>query len=285
MSDHPTPVELQAGDLTLALRPDLGGAIAGLWHRGVPVLRSGEAGALDAPGASGGFVMAPYSNRIGFGRFRWQGQDHTLRLNYPGSPHPMHGVAWQRPWQVTAQREGDVELHYAHVADADWPFAFTIAQRVVLTPGGLELHLAVTNTDARPQPMGLGWHPYFPRRSRSRLHAEVAARWETDANQLPTRQQAQPGIDGDIAHLAFDHCFEGWQGAARIRDEKFSLRLSSSLRYLMVYTPVDKDFFCVEPVSHVGNAIHNAEPASQGLRRLEPGQSLDAWVKLEVATI
>ncbi len=53
----------------------------------------------------------------------------------------------------------------------------------------------------------------------------------------------------------------------------------------MVYTPVDKDFFCVEPVSHVGNAIHNAEPASQGLRRLEPGQSLDAWVKLEVATI
>jgi aldose 1-epimerase len=34
----------------------------------------------------------------------------------------------------------------------------------------------------------------------------------------------QPGIDGDVSHLAFDHCFEGWRGtAARMRDEKLSL--------------------------------------------------------------
>ena len=71
---------------------------------------------------------------------------------------------------------------------------------------------------------------------------------------------AQHGIDSDVSHLDFDNCFDGWHGAARIRDEKISLQLTSSLRYLVVYTPRDKDYFCVEPVSHVYNAIHMADP-------------------------
>jgi len=59
----------------------------------------------------------------------------------------------------------------------------------------------------------------------------------------------------------FHDGFEGWKGPARIRDEKFSLQLRSNLPYLVVYTPQHKDYFCVEPVSHVGNAIHMADPA------------------------
>jgi len=285
MTTTPPIVELRAGELQLALRPDLGASIAGLWMAGLPVLRSAPPAELAAPRAGSGFVMAPYSNRVGFGRFRWQGHDHTLRMNFEGSPHPLHGVAWLRAWTVLSQSETEVELRYEHTPDADWPFAFSLVQRLVLTPAALELHLAFTNTATQPQPAGLGWHPYFPKRTRSRLHIEVAGRWETDANQLPTRMVPQTGIDGDVAHLAFDNCFEGWHGAARIRDEKLSLRLSSSLPYLVVYTPADRDFFCVEPVSHVNNALHLAEPTTHGLRNLLPGQTIDAWMKLEVATI
>ena len=114
----------------------------------------------------------------------------------------------------------------------------------------LELRLEFTNTAATAAPSGLGWHPYFPKRLRSRLHIELTDRWEADATQLPTRKVPQPGIDADVAHLEFDHCFEGWRGPAVIRDEKLSLRLTSSLPYLIVYTPHDKDYFAVEPVSH-----------------------------------
>jgi aldose 1-epimerase len=147
----------------------------------------------------------------------------------------------------------------------------------------LTLHLSVVNTAPHAQPVGLGWHPYFPKRSRSRLHAELAERWDNDASGLPTRKVAQPGIDGDISHLAFDNCFEGWAGPARLRDERLSLRLSSSLPYLVVFTPGNKPYYCVEPVSHVSNAIHMANPAAHGLRSLEPGQRFDAWMKLEIA--
>jgi aldose 1-epimerase len=70
--------------------------------------------------------------------------------------------------------------------------------------------------------------------------------------------------------------------AANIRDEKFSLELTSNLTHLVVYTPAAKAYFCVEPVSHVSNAIHMRDPAAHGLRTLQPGESFEAWMALGV---
>jgi aldose 1-epimerase len=278
-------LELRAGALRLALRPDLGGCIAGLWRDGLAVLRSSEPADLSAARPSACYPLAPYSNRLGYRRFRWLGKDHATAANFDDSPHSVHGVAWQRPWQVLSASATDVEIGYDHVPDAGWPFAFELRQRFVLEPGALTLHLAFGNRAEQAQPVGLGWHPYFPKRQRSRLHVELSDRWESDATGLPTRRVPQPGIDGDVAHLDFDHCFEGWRGAARIRDEKLSLKLSSSLPYLVVYTPDKRDYFCVEPVSHVSNAIHMADPLAHGLRSVAAGETIDAWMKLEIGGV
>ena len=278
-------LELRAAELRLALRPDLGGAIAGLWLGDTPVLRSTEAADLATSRLSGCFPLVPYSNRLGYRRFRWMGHDHTTQPNFDDNPHSVHGVAWQRPWNVVSSGANQAELAYTHSADAHWPFAFDLRQRFVLTPDALEVHLAITNRAATPQPVGLGWHPYFPKRPRSRLHIELSERWDNDGSGLPTRKVPQPGIDSDVAHLAFDNCFEGWKGPARIRDEKLSLRLTSSLPYLVVFTPDTKPYYCVEPVSHVSNALHMSDPAAHGLRALAPGATFDAWMKLEVAHV
>ena len=276
-------LDLHAGDLRLALRPDLGGAIAGLWLRDVAVMRSTEAADLGSARKSACYPLAPYSNRLGYRRFRWLGQDHTTQPNFDDNPHSVHGVAWQRPWEVMSHSADQAELRYVHKPDHHWPFAFELRQRFVLSADALELHLAFTNQTAHTQPVGLGWHPYFPKRPHSRLHIELTERWENDASGLPTRRVPQPGIDGDVAHMEFDNCFEGWQGAARLRDDKLSMRLTSSLPYLVVYTPGHSPYYCVEPVSHVSNAIHMADPAAHGLRALAAGATMDAWMKLEVA--
>ena len=279
------PLELRAGELRLALRPDLGGCIAGLWLGGLPVLRSTEAADLASSRVAACYPLVPYSNRLGYRRFRWLGQDHTTAPNFDDNPHSLHGVAWQRAWSVIESSSTTAELQYTHTSDAHWPFAFDVRQRFVLTPGALEVHLVFHNRAASTQPVGLGWHPYFPKRSRSRLHIELTDRWESDASGLPTRRVLQPGIDGDVAHLAFDHCFEGWKGPARLRDEKISVKLSSSLPYLVVFTPALRDYYCVEPVSHVNNAIHMSEPAAHGLRTVAAGATLDAWMRLEIGTV
>ena len=279
------PFELHSGALRLALRPDLGGSVAGLWHRDTPVLRSAEPASLTGAREAGCFALLPYSNRIGHRRFRFGGVDYTTAPNDGDSPHSLHGVAWQRAWALGEHSAVDAVLHYVHRPDAHWPFAFETVQHFDLAPDSLGVQLRITNTDERAQPVGLGWHPYFPKRARSRLHIELSDRWDNDLQQLPVRKVAQPGIDADVAHLDFDHCFDGWSGPARIRDEKFSLGLRSSLGRLVVYTPQRRDFYCVEPVSHVSNAIHMASPATHGLVVLQPGESHEASMRLDIAVI
>ena len=277
-----TSLELRAGDLRLALRADLGGSIAGLWLGDLPVLRSTEAAELGSSHVAGSFPLVPYSNRLGYRRLRWLGQDHTTQPNYGDSPHSLHGVGWKRAWQVVSSSSTEAVLQLTHQPDADWPFAFEAQQRFLLGPDSLEMHLSISNRESQPQPVGLGWHPYFVKRPHSRLHIELTERWESDASGLPTRREPQQGIDGEVAHMAFDHCFEGWRGPARIRDDKLSMRLTSSLPYLVVYTPASKPYYCVEPVSHVSNAIHMADPAAHGLQSLKPQSNFEAWMKLEI---
>jgi aldose 1-epimerase len=276
--------ELRAGALRLAVRADLGGAIAGLWHGDMPVLRSTEPGALASVRDAGCFPLVPYSNRLGYRRFRWKGRDYTTASNFEG-PHSIHGVGWMRPWEIVSSSALEVVLRLVHAGDADWPFAFEAWQYLALSPVGLRATLVCTNRDTIEQPVGLGFHPYFPKRARSRLHIELSQRWDLDVAHLPIRRVAQPGIDADVAHLDFDHCFEGWRGPARIRDEKLALQLTSSLPYLVVYTPRDAAHFCVEPVSHVSNAIHMADPIAHGLRSLAPGESMEASLALSVSVV
>ena len=277
--------ELHAGALRLALRPDLGGCVAGFWHHGVPVLRSTEPAMLASSRRAASYPLIPYSNRLGFRKFRWKGHEHTTQPNFDASPHSVHGMGWQRPWQIASSNALEVVLKLSHGGDADWPFAFDASQYFTLAPDAMTVQMEFTNRADVAQPVGLGWHPYFPTRERSRLHIEVSERWDADASQLPVRKVAQPGIDSDVSHLAYDNAFDGWRGPARIRDEKFALSLTSSLSRLVVFTPQDRDYFCVEPVSHVSNAIHMADPSAHGLMTLQPGETCSAWMKLEVGVV
>lgn len=277
--------ELHAGALRLALRPDLGGSIAGLWHRETPIFRSTEPDALQSARASACYPLVPYSNRLAYRKFRWKGQDYTTQPNFDDSPHSLHGVGWMRPWDIVSSSVLEVVLKLSHPGDADWPFPFEATQYFNLTPQSLHVEMVIVNTGDVVQPVGLGWHPYFTKRARSRLHIELEGRWDADAAELPVRKVAQPGIDSDISHLDFDNCFDGWSGPARIRDEKFSLQLTSSLNHLVVFTPQQKPYFCVEPVSHVSNAIHMADPAAHGLRSLPPGESYKATMNLDVGVL
>jgi aldose 1-epimerase len=282
MTQASSAIELRAGELRLALRPDLGGAVAGLWRGELPVLRSVEPRALQHVGDAACFPLIPYSNRLGHRRFDWLGRRHTTAVNFPHMPHSLHGMGWQRPWQVASAGDTDALIVLGHAPDDDWPFAFHAEQRFVLTPDGLRIELSLRNDAPHPAPIGLGWHPYFPKRARSRLQAEVCARWEADATMLPTHRVAQPGIDADVAQLDLDDGFDGWQGPARIHDEQLSLQLTSSLDRLVVYTPPHDPFFAVEPVSHATNAIQMAEPTQHGLRSVAAGDSASAWMNLQV---
>ncbi len=282
---------LQLGALRCVLRPELGGCIAGLWYQGLPLLRSTEASALASVRQSACYPLLPYANRIGHGHFEWLGQSYALRPNFAPEPHAIHGLGWQRAWQVRRHSEHDAELGLRHTGDADWPFAFEAVQHITLHANRLRLALSLRNLAPHNAPLGLGWHPYFSKHPSSQAALSVDARWEMGADKLPTQRVAQKALNGACRDWHFDHCLEGWDGVATLDCDAWQawqLRLRSNLRRLVLFTDPARDFIAIEPVSHVNNALQLAHQPGLGaldlgLASVPPGASIAAWMEIEVA--
>lgn len=285
-----SPIQLHCEGLRCDIAPDLGGCIAGLWLDDIPVLRSIPAQALRSVRQAGSFPLVPFSNRVGHATLKWQGTTHPLVQNNPAEPHAIHGVGWQRPWQVLEQSAHFAMLACEHRPDASWPFAFDSSQTFRLSAHALELTLSVTNQAATPAPVGLGWHPYFVKRDRSRITFEADGRWDMDAEKLPTRRRSAHGLDADCAALDIDHCFDGWNGVVQLRDERLHTRISANLNRLVVFTNAERDFVAIEPVSHVNNALHLMASGAGlaedlGVCVLQPGASMTAQMTIQTESV
>jgi aldose 1-epimerase len=227
---------------------------------------------------------------MGHATLKWAGTSHPLVQNNGDEPHAIHGVGWQRPWIVLEADEHFALLSYEHKADASWPFAFDTSQAFKLSPNKLELTLSITNQSDAPAPVGLGWHPYFVKRSRSRISFEASARWEMGAEKLPTQRVPAHGLDADCAFLDVDHCFEGWPGVVHLRDEQLHTRINSNLNRLVVYTNETRNFVAIEPVSHVNNALNlmatsGTSAEALGVRVLQAGESMSAQMSIHVERV
>jgi aldose 1-epimerase len=281
-------IRLESEGLVCAIEPQLGGCIAGLWLDRVPVLRATHERPASAR-QSGSYPLVPFSNRIERATLQWQGTAHPLINNNAPEPHAIHGVGWERPWEVLDSDDSFAMLAYEHPADASWPFAFDSSQVLRLRGTTLELTLSLTNQSHEPAPVGLGWHPYFVKRAGSRIAFEATGRWEMGPDKLPTIRSASKGIDGDCGRLDVDHCFDGWSGVATLHDDLLTTTIRSNLRRVVVFTTPSRDTIAIEPVSHVNNAINlvaaGADADTLGLHTLQPGETLTAQMSIEVERV
>lgn len=302
-------VHLQAGELRLALTPDVGGAIASFqrcWHEGgrercIDWLRpaSAQGLAMHNPLAMASFPLVPFCNRIRNGRALFEGREIRFPPNHPAedSPHPLHGIGWQRPWTVLSAGPHMAELALDVAAGPAWPWAFQARQRYTLAPQGLDVEIALTNADAAAMPAGIGHHPYLPHLPGTRLTAATLAMWDTDAETLPTRlaedgevvRQLRQGVE--LAQLHTDNNFTGWSRTALLewpQDEhgparSLQLRAEPPLDFFVLYCQRGHDAICAEPVSQCTDWLHLRDRYGAdvlGGARLEPGETLTARFSL-----
>lgn len=289
-------IALRHADWRAEVAPAIGGSILSLSRGERAILRPTPADAV-ARGEvrrTACYPLLPYANRIADGRFRVDGREYALRANFPDSAHPLHGVGWQRAWQVAWVGENACELALRHRPvgeDAlDWPFAFDATESLSLGPDGLTLALAITNRADMPVPFGLGLHPYFPRAGVQTLRFAAAGAWQNGADSLPVEQVGGPQWDHAagrrIGADALDNDFFGWSGEARVAAaDGVEVRLTATAAFgvLRVFTPAGRDFFCVEPVTHIADAINRPELAVGGITRLAPGERLAGTVKIDAS--
>lgn len=235
------------------------------------------------PRVTGCFPLIPYSGRIQHGRFSFNGQTHQLPLNFGDHPHSIHGTGWQSRWELESQADTKAVMVLDHPA-GDWPFAFRARQSLRLEGQDLTLTLEVENTGSQLMPVGMGFHPYFPRHGGARLTADVDRVWMTDPECLPVSSTSLPDgwqlpVGRDVAALRCDNQFEPFRGPARISWQSLQIELlihaGDGLDRLVVYAPEGEDFFCVEPVSHLADPFRLEEEGlsreETGLRLLPPG--------------
>lgn len=289
-------ITLRSGSLGVLLAPAVGGAIARFWSEGarhaVELFRRAPDVALERrdPWAMSCFPLVPWSNRIREGRFAFGARTVSLLPNRSPDRHTIHGHGFQAAWIIGRVEPALATLEHRHAPDA-WPWAYRAVQRVALTPTTLELELRVTNESHTAMPVGLGWHPYFPRTPETTLAAPVAGLWLTDAEILPVACVApapdrDPGRGLAVDRVALDNAFVGWDGRAVVAWPEWHTRLrleaGGPLGTLVVYTPPGQSFFCAEPVSHITDAFNLAAAgqAGTGMLRLEPGETVSATLTL-----
>lgn len=290
-------VTLTSGAAHCQIAPGAGGAVAGFWWekdgRRVDWLRPGSPAAV-ARGDAGelaSFPLVPYGSRIRDARFLFCGREVREAAADGRRRHALHGHGWRRSWAVAERTEDRLVLEYEH-AGTDWPWPYRARQSFILTPEALELTLELENRSEALMPAGLGFHPFFPRTPEATIAARTSGVWLTDAELLPTEHAAVPPgweLAGGrrVRDLALDNVFTGWSGEAVVTwpEHGARLRLGATqplMSFLVLYTPREQDFFCVEPASHVTDAINLAREgvAETGLRVLAPDARRAAHMSL-----
>lgn len=263
----------------LSLMPDLGASLVN-WsvkQTGQALLRHSDDDARDAgtPRRLACYPLVPWSNRISEGGFDGPQGWLALEPNTSNDPYPIHGSAWQQPWQVDAHSSQHARLRLK----SSQPFAYCAELDITLHEGRLSIKLHVTHLDVKPAWHGLGLHPYLPRTANTQLQAKAQNVWLAEATKLPSLRSAVPP-EWDfkqVKHLPnewVDHAFGGWDGHGLITQADAGYQLSleaSGADHFLLFCPKDADFFCFEPVSHPINAHHL--PERPGLRLLHQGQS------------
>jgi aldose 1-epimerase len=269
------------------------------------------------PTRSGIPILFPFPNRIRAGHFVWAGKEYQLPLNDGPKVNAIHGFACRRAWRVvdqgtdasgawiTGEFHGDRD---APDCRALWPTDYRIRVTHRLGAGKLRVEAEVSNPDALPMPFGLGYHPYFrvsftPGFAPENCKVTVPARsyWELQES-LPTGERrpvdaarnlnaARPYTDltlddvlTDLPPAAEDS--NGLHECGTITgapDATLRLLCTSGFREMVVFTPVNRQAFCIEPYTCTTDAANlQARGVDAGWLTLPPGGRWTSVVEMRV---
>jgi aldose 1-epimerase len=236
------------------------------------------------------FAMLPFCSRINNGRFQYGEHQVALTPNFPPEPHAIHGFGWQGLWQLETQSDEACVLVYEHDGaasdDTGWPWTFRASQHVVLLENGLSVTLALENLSHDVMPAGMGLHPHYPFAAGMHVSMACADRVVMTDDSLP--MLAKLGDHGEVNPLAdrpwlrrgLDDVFAHRIGGAQVvwPDQPWSLSIEPDpmLAHWIVYAPRDSAFICIEPISHLPNAVNLnplKPPFAGEMKALKPGQS------------
>ena len=280
---------------------EVGGGIRTYDCEGRAVL-DGYAAAEICPSGRGQ-VLAPWPNRLGDGRFDWQGRTYQTALSEPEHHNAIHGLVRWAAWDVSAEAPGAVTVRHTLRPQPGWPWELSLAVRYQLHDRGLEVRTTVANASDEPCPFGVGWHPYLAAFGglvdEVSLRVPAATVYTSDDRGLPTGRGDVTGteldyrdgkkvgpavLDTAFTDLQRDHTGRAWVEITDGRDSVTRLWMDGPFTHLMVYSGDTlgdagrrRRGLAVEPMTCAPDMLRSGD----GLIELAPGETFEVSWGLE----
>ncbi len=244
-----------------------------------------------------GQVLAPWPNRLGDGRFTFEGTAAQAALDEPEHHNAIHGLVRWLPWSLLGQAQNVVTLGTVLHPQPGYPWRLALTIEYRLGREGLAVTTEARNTGEHPAPFGIGFHPYVtvgtPNIDSARLLVPARRRLVTNQRGLPTAEAEVAGSEFDfssprqigrtVLDTGYTELVRSADGSVRVELENadegrgVTIWADDAFGYLMVYT-ADKvtelqkrrTSIAIEPMTCPPDALRSGT----SIAHLAPG---DVW--------
>ncbi|HEY8451027.1 MAG: aldose 1-epimerase family protein [Micromonosporaceae bacterium] len=108
-----------------------------------------------------GAPLIPWPNRLGDGRYTFDGVEHQLALTEPEKHNAIHGLTRWRSWRAVEREPDRVVMACRLHPQPGYPFSLDLRVEYTLGEDGLVVRTTATNVGDTPCPYGCGQHPYL----------------------------------------------------------------------------------------------------------------------------
>ena len=301
--------KLTQGDTVIEIAPEAGANVYSIRYKRTELLKRPKS-LKDVRGFMYGVpVLYPMPNRVRGGIFTFDGQ----KFSFPPNEHGnfLHGLVHSAAWDG-----GDINLGDSATLGFRLPFA-PGSEQFKLFPIPHTIQLAIKTTDDsvrwtytidnskgdKPVPYGFALHPWFlyqgPRKD-TFVTVPATHVMESTKDMLPTGKlldlASQPDYDArqprSLEGFVRDDVYFGIEpshpAVIDFREPRLKITLSASeqFNHLVLYTPKDQPWFCLEDQTCSTDA-HNLY--AQGLKKesnlliVEPGKTATGWIEFRFA--
>jgi galactose mutarotase-like enzyme len=149
-----------------------------------------------------GQVLAPWPNRLGDGRYSFEGVDAQAPINELTSNNAIHGLVRWMAWRMVGRAQNRVSMALDLRPSPAYPFALGLTVEYRLGRDGLTVVADADNLGPTDLPFGLGFHPYLtvgtPTVDQVRLTVPAEQRLIADDRGLPTAAGPVAGTELDF---------------------------------------------------------------------------------------
>jgi aldose 1-epimerase len=153
------------------------------------------------PGAHGQTLM-PWPNRIGDGKYSWDGADHQLPITEPDKNCAIHGLVRWVGWTPAGRRDDSVTLTTRLHPQTGWSWVLDLSVDFTVSDGGITVRQSARNLSDTPAPFAAGAHPYLAagtdRVDECTLEIPASEYLASDERLLPTGVEPVDGTDLDF---------------------------------------------------------------------------------------